>query len=264
MSDKIGVTIITYNSENYFETLFNSLPVYKDYELVVVNGGEPYSKTYKRINGEVHWIQHPENYGSAKSRNDGLKKLYELGCDHMFLLEDDVICRSENIFDEYISASKITGLEYFHFVSYAWGVGKPGARTPKLQVRYTPSLSINFYHHQCNEMSYRTRKLYEKVGEYDENMVNMFDSEWIKRASETPNVAPMWYFADLFISDSLIMNNPDSVSRLDADGKRVERLKPDMEYFIKKHGHHIAQTPKTEQDKVVEKLRKIHNSTERK
>lgn len=260
MKDKTGVCITTYNSQDYFETLFNSLPVGKEYELVVVNGGESYDKTYKRINGEVRWIQHQENYGPARSRNDGLKMLYDLGCEHLFCLEDDLQILSEDIFDEYVEASKITGLEYFHFASYAWNVGKPGARTPRLQVQYSPDLTINFFQTMCNEMSYRSRNLYELVGEYDENMVNMFDCEWVKRASEKPNVAPFEYFADISNSDDLIMNNPVSISRLDADGKRLDRLKPDIEYFTRKHGHHIAQTPKMDQDKVVDKLKKIRDN----
>ena len=37
--NKIGVGIVTYNSEDYFKALYESLPLAKINELVVVNGG---------------------------------------------------------------------------------------------------------------------------------------------------------------------------------------------------------------------------------
>jgi hypothetical protein len=112
----------------------------------------------------------------------------------------------------------------------------------------------------CNEGSLRTRKLYELVGPYDENMTNGFDFEWVKRASETPFVAPMWNFVDRSNSDDLIMNNPHAVSRLDSDGKRMQRLGPDYEYFRKKHGHHIKDTPQLSRQEVIDKLQRIKNN----
>jgi glycosyltransferase involved in cell wall biosynthesis len=121
--NKIGVVVTTFNSENYFETLFNSLPDDRYGPLVVVNGGEPYKNLYKRMNGEVHWIQHETNFGPTRSRNDGLKMLYDLGCEYLFLMDDDLIIKSEDIFDAYINTSEVTGLQYFCFTSYAQETG---------------------------------------------------------------------------------------------------------------------------------------------
>lgn len=165
---KKGLGIITFNAEPYFETLFKSIPDKALDEIVVVNGGSKYVKIYKRENGEkLHWIQHEENKGAAQARNDALQKLLELGCDDIFLCEDDMIFQSDKVFEEYINASRITGIEYLCFCSYGWGTGPVGARTPKLKVQYNPQLSLSLYNNMCNEFTYRSKRMLEEVGLYD-------------------------------------------------------------------------------------------------
>lgn len=262
--NKIGVVVTTFNSENYFETLFNSLPDDRYGPLVVVNGGEPYTKLYKRMHGEVHWIQHETNFGPARSRNDGLKKLYDLGCDHMFCIEDDIIIKSEDIFDAYINASKITGLQYFCWVSYPWEAGSTGNRTPRFKVQYSDKLTINLYKNSCNEVTYRTRNLYEKIGiennHYDENFKYMFDVDNYYRITQLPEGHVFWNSPDLSNGDDFIMNNPDAISRLDYDGKRIQRLGSDMEYFENKHGLHVSKIKDATTQEVINKLQRIKDS----
>ncbi len=261
--DKIGLVITTYNSPEYFETLFQSLPLYRDYELVVVNGGDPYEKLYKRISGEVHWIQHTENKGPAASRNDGLRKLHDLGCDHMFLAEDDLIFKSEDIFDRYIGAAKESGMNYLNFCSYAWGSGQAGNRTPKVSVEYSPNLTIDFYSNMNNEFTYRTRSLYEKVGEYREDMRNLFDCEWVYRASkETSMCSPFWFFPDINGSDNLIMNNPVAVSRIDPDNTRHQNTQNEHRIFAEQHGIPIQNVPGLTRPRFLERLKNIKDGNQ--
>lgn len=255
---KIGLGITTYNSEAYFSTLFNSIPDHKVDEIVVVNGGDVYTGEYKRSNGkELHWIQHTENKGPAQSRNDAINKLVELGCDYIFLSEDDMIIKSENIFDEYIRAHKVTGLSYFCFVSYPWEAGPVGDRTPRLKVEYDEHTRIHFYKNSCNEFTFRTKKIWEKVGPYDTIFKYCFDVDDYYKITKLPEGHVFWYSPDIADSDNLIMNNPDAVSRLDGDGKRHERTAPDFMYFMQKYGMAINQIPDTPKEEVLNKLRKI-------
>lgn len=252
--EKIGLCITTFNSQQLFEDLFYSLPDHKYDELVVVNGGKPYDKIYKRMNGNIHWIQHNEVKNIATARNEGLVKLQELDCEHYFLFEDDVIVKSENIFDEYINASKISGLEYFCFASYAWESGSVGNRTPILKIQYNDNLFINLYTNTCNEASYRSRRVLEEVGKYDENYKSMFDIDWIYRLSQTNYMPTFYRFPDLGHADDLIMNNPHQVSRIDPEGDRWKRLQPDYDHFLSKHTNVLQIIT---DDMVVEKLKRI-------
>ena len=253
-----GVAITTYNSEDYFSALFESLPDL-NYDLVIVNGGEPYKKEYTKKNVRIHWIQHTENLGPARSRNDGLKKLYDLGCEYFFIIEDDMIIKSPDVFGQYIKASRRTGLQYFCFVSYPWGAGPIGNRTPSIQIRYAPDLIINFYTNSCNEFTFRTRQMLEKTGYYDEKFKYCFDVDNYYKITKQDDGHCFWYSCDLSNSDDLVMNNPDAISRLDNDGKRVDRLTPDYQYFKNKHGHLINETPLVTQQQLISKLQYIYN-----
>ena len=146
---KIGVGITTYNQEDYFRTLYDSLPLDRIDELVVVNGGDVYEGVY-----DCDWIQHNKNRYPSVCRNDCVTFLINKGCDHNFLLEDDIIVKDDNVFDEYIRVSQNTGIKYFSFVSMSKESGQPGNRNPAAEIHYNADTEIVLYSHMCNEFTY--------------------------------------------------------------------------------------------------------------
>ncbi len=246
--EKVGVAITTFNSESYFKELYDSLPFDHISELVVVNGGEPYEGTY-----EGHWIQHEERKWASVARNDGLKHLKSKDMDHYFVIEDDMVLKRPDVFLHYVNASKITGLDYFVFCSNAWHSGPIGNRTPKLKVQYSEDLTIGLFANMCNEFTYTSKRLLEKLEGYDEQFQFTFDLDYVYRASITENVSPFYWFADIIGSDELVMNNPNSISRMNANGERDKIISHNMELFQKKHGNIIM----FDRDGVVEKLKNI-------
>ena len=252
---KIGVGITTYNSEDYFESLYETLPLDRIDELVVVNGGDSYKNEYK-----ANWIQHYKNFYPSVCRNDCLSFLLQRNCEHIFIIEDDIILKSSDTFDKYIQASKISGLKYFSYVSTSWESGTPGKRTPRLTVEYSKDVSISFYKNMCNEFTYHHKSCYNKVGLYDTMYRDPWDIDMAYRESQQDYAAPFWWFVDVTGSDELIMNNPVAVSRLQGDrpdGSREERIQKEWQYFINKHGIMVNQVPDTPKEKVLEKLKKI-------
>ena len=252
---KIGVGITTYNSEDYFKSLYETLPLEKINELVVVNGGDKYKNEYKS-----NWIQHYKNCYPSVCRNDCINFLLQRSCEHIFIIEDDMLLKSSDIFDKYIQASKESGLKYFSFVSTSWESGEPGKRTPRLTVEYKNNVSISFYKNMCNEFTYHHKSCYEKVGLYDTNYRDPWDIDMTYRESRQDYAAPFWWFADITNSDNLIRNNPNAVSRLQGervDGSREQRIQKEWEYFIKKHGIMVNQIPDVHKDWVITKLKQI-------
>lgn len=252
---KIGVGVTTYNSEEYYKALYNSLPLDKIDVLVTVNGGDSYKDEYKG-----NWIQHSENVYPSVCRNDCINFLLQRNCEHIFIIEDDMILKSEDIFQKYIQASKESGLKYFSFVSTSWESGTPGKRTPRLTVEYKNNVSISFFQNMCNEFTYHHRSCYEKVGLYDSNYRDPWDIDMAYRESQQDYAAPFWWFADVTGSDDLVMNNPSAVSRLQGartDGSREQRIQKEWEYFIKKHGQHVTQIPNVSKEEVVAKLKRL-------
>jgi len=226
-NNKIGIGIVTYNSEDYYKALYESLPFDKFDILVTVNGGDKYKGDYKG-----NWIQHSENVYPSVCRNDCINFLLQRNCEHIFIIEDDMILKSPGIFDRYIQASKESGLKYFSFVSTSWESGESGKRTPRLTVEYKNNVSISFYKNMCNEFTYHHRTCYEKTGLYDTNFRDPFDIDLAYRESRQDYAAPFWWFADITGSDKLIMNNPNAVSRLQgerADGSREQRIQKEWE-----------------------------------
>lgn len=256
-NEKIGVGITTYNSESYFEALYNSLPLSKIDEFVVVNGGEKYQKTYS-----ADWIQHNKNRFPSICRNDCITFLLNKNCEHIFIIEDDMIIKNENIFDVYIKASKISGLKYFSFVSMSEKAGLPHQRTPRMTVGYSPEIAISFYENMCNEFTYHHKSSFLQTGLYDSKMRDLFDADRVYRDSlYNKNVSPFWWFADLANSDDFIMNNPDASSRLQdinrPDGSRSDFIHDTLKYFQDKHGIPINSVPLKSKEEVIEFLKKI-------
>lgn len=103
--------MITCNSENKLLQTAHLIP--KVDEFVIVNDGLPYNPQSYPTHAKI--IQHDKNYSVAKSKNDALKYLLGKGCNHIFLIEDDVLIKSENVFEKYIYASEISGIKHFNY-----------------------------------------------------------------------------------------------------------------------------------------------------
>jgi glycosyltransferase involved in cell wall biosynthesis len=247
----ISVAITTFNSEPYLDDLYRSLPLDRIDHLVIVNGGEPYTKTYD----QCHWIQHETVKFASVARNDGLRYISQFGDDHIFIIEDDMVIKSPDIFDEYIEASAQSGIQYFGFRSNAWNSGPIGDRTPRISFQYrTDGPVIQLYKNTCNEFTYRSKKCIQEVGLYDERFQYTFDIEWLYRASKSNMCPPFWYFPDIANADNLVMNNPTTISRMNPNGERDSKLGPNYELFNQLHNTHISQVPDLGMEKLAERM----------
>lgn len=256
MQNKIGLCCTTFNSESYFDELYNSIPFNKVDHVVVVNGGEPYTKQYDK----VHWIQHDRVQFASVARNDGLKYLMNQGCDYYFVCEDDMIIKSEKIFDDYIKASNESGIQYFGFRSNAWGSGAIGARTPRFEVQYSENGAvIQLYKNTCNEFTFRTKLSIDEVGLFDERYPYMFDIDMVYRLANKNMIPGFWYFPDISNADDLIMNNPNAVSRMNPNGERNNKLGPDFERFAIDHSLQVNQIPDSSREEIVDNVKFILN-----
>lgn len=254
--EKIGVGIITYNSEDYFKTLYESLPLALIDELVVVNGGNHYRENYA-----CNWIQHNTNNYPSVCRNDAINFLTNRNCEHIFIIEDDMIIKNPKIFEAYINASKISGLKYLCFTSIAWESGAIGNRTPRLTVNYKNNISISFYKNMCNEFTYHHVSCFNQVGLYDTQFRDPFDIDMAYRESKTEYASNFWWFADITNSDDYIMNNPNATSRLQSsdrpDGSREQRINEQWDLFYKKHNLYVNQIEDHGQQNLLNKLKRI-------
>jgi len=201
--EKIGVGIITCNRPDFYKKCYDSIADNPDVDvLVVVNDGEylPLNDTKPCV-----YIHNDENLGVAKSKNEALKTLMEYECDHIFLVEDDMYIKNPMIFQKYIEASKISGIQHLMF-GYHGPANKNGISggtpDPKLVVKYTDDISLAFNKHCVGAFCYYSKESISNCGYIDEDFKNAFD-----HVSHSYTLAlkgystPYWWWADL--SDSL-------------------------------------------------------------
>ena len=107
---KIGIGIITCNRNEFLANCVKSICSEWYDEIIIVNDGDKPITTFY----DCDIINNEKNIGVCKSKNKALKELLNRGCDYIFLVEDDMRFKG-NVFNEYIKASKVTGIEHMSF-----------------------------------------------------------------------------------------------------------------------------------------------------
>lgn len=258
MQFNAGLVITTYNSENWFDELHQTIPFSKLKEIVVVNGGKKYKKNY--IN--THWIQHEKNLGAAQSRIDGIQYLQNKKIEHIFIIEDDMLIKNKDIFEAYINASLETGLKYLCFCSNAHGNGEPGNRTPAEIVEYKNN-KIAFYREMNNEFTYHHASVFNSLGYYNTAYKHLWDVEFVYRVLTSEQFGCGFrYFPDIVDSDNFIKNHPQSInnSRTNVNSSRDRELPIYFEKFENQHKHSINRVPILDKQSFVNKLRYLYNT----
>lgn len=274
MSDKIGLAITTFNRPQFFLRALDSLKASNIDELVIINDGEPFPGS---IRYGVTTIQHAQNLGVGVSKNDGIRYLLSRGCQHIFVMEDDMEILNQSILDIYVEAARVTGLGHFN---YGPGLGFNREQLPgigmhnqhllnyeskllkKLVVRYSPTVSLSFFPNLGGMFAYFSRSCIETVGLMDEKFLNVFEHvEHTYRICKTRYHSPFWWFADIDGSERLIKSQDNSMA-LSSISKRtgqvdktwLQRMRVGADYFKSKTGYYPAEVPQTTREDVIKFL----------
>lgn len=262
--NKIGVGIVTCNRPKFFLKCFASIP--KDLTIVIVNDGAQFSDWEKLITPNVSYIHNTKNLGVGKSKNILFKELLKRGCDHIFLIEDDIIVKNPDVFNKYIEARNLTGIQHFNF-GYHGPANKGnisgGAPQPRHVIDYG-KIKIALNMHSVGAFCYYTKEVLEDVGLIDEQFTNAFehvdhDYRILKKGYSTP----YWNFADLANSfdylDEIECSENSSSIRPRSDWK--ENIMRGYEIFTKKHGVSPAwqnSIPDTQLSEIKKILKEIY------
>ena len=278
MSSKIGVAIITCNRPLYLQGLLDSIDMEQSgiNELVIINDGDPVNID------SVNIITNEVNLGVGKTKNKGIKYLYDKGCEYIFVIEDDMVVLDQSVFKQYINASKVSGIQHFNY-----GPGSPFNRkqiiqdfdlhnrhlldqdtkpNPKLIVDYK-NCKIALYEHTVAMFSFFTREVIEKVGYIDEE----YDQCW-EHVDHTYKIykagyhTPFWWFADLANSHELLTEAPNAIENSAIAKDKPEWMKKVMagrEIYLRKHGHYPNQPPFVSKEDVIQTLKQIKDDHSR-
>ena len=257
----IGIGIVTCNREDFYNKCLQSIP--EKFYTVTVNDGKPI-QTPKRDN---HAFLHNEkNLGVGKSKNILFKKLLEKGCEHLFVVEDDMLIKNPDIFEKYINARETTGIQHFMF-AYHGPANKNGISggkpCPRFIVEYPNNIKIAIVQGCVGSFCYYTREVLEKVGLFDEQFLNAFEHvEHSYRIAKAGYTTPYWNWPDLADSmdyiDEQMCSEHSSAIRPRTDWR--ENIIKGAGLFSKKHGYNPAWqncVPDTSKEKVIELLKQL-------
>jgi glycosyltransferase involved in cell wall biosynthesis len=240
MSEKIGLGIITKDRPQFLKRLLDSIDGCNWLELIIINDGDPFE-----CPGYNYYIHTNEtNLGVAASKNKAMKHLLDIGCDHIFLIEDDMLIKNPNIFQAYIDASKKSGIQHlmfgYHGPANKNGIshGKP---CPRLVVDYG-DFSLAFNQHCVGAFCYYSRKCLEDVGLIDEKFRNAFD-----HVSHSYELAlkgystPYWWWSDLansldYIEEQACSEENSSIKTPESMQQWSNNIRSSMDYFKEKFG----------------------------
>jgi GT2 family glycosyltransferase len=278
MSTKIGVGIITCDRPDYLKGLLKSLDDTNIDCLYIINDGKPLKEhnVHIKLNEKVRLHeQTPQRQGVAKAKNQALRYLFNDDCDYIFVIEDDVVIKDNNIFQKYIEASKITGIQHFNY-----GPGTPFNRKqdvhfdlhnrhnlqqeskpdPRLIIDYG-DIKVALYTHVAGMLSFFTRNVIEKVGYLDERFFNAWDHvDHTYRIIKAGYHPPFWWFADIENSHEYIGEAEEAINN-SAIAKQsqewIENVYKGRELYLQKHGHYPNQPPLTSKEQVIQVLKEI-------
>ena len=259
MQNKIGIGIITYNRPDFFKKCFDSIPITKIDQLVVVNDGSelPFDLF------DTQLIQHKTNKNVGESKNDAMRHLLDCGCDYIFTLEDDIIIKDDNIFENYINTSKETGIQHFNF-GYSQRENLDSNLKPVWRkiIEYKNS-KIVLNQNILGAFTFYTRKALQTVGLHhkDFNKGHGDHLELTYRAYKHGLTTPFWWFADVYGSWDMIENqsnftsdskvrNPETIQRYFNEARQI---------FKKLHGLDIFEIPQLTESEVITCLKTLKN-----
>jgi GT2 family glycosyltransferase len=277
MKEKIGIGISTCNRLDFLQNLVDSLKQCKSniHSLVVVNDGG-LLPSWKLPFGK--WINNEKNLGVAKTKNKAFKYLLDQKCDYIFLIEDDVLIKDLNVFDQYIKTSKKTNIQHFNY-----GPGTPFNRkqnvqfdlhnrseldqesepTPNLVVEYGDGISVDLYMHVAGMFSFFTSKALKKVGLFDEQFYNAWEHvDHTYRIIKEGMHPPFWWFADIHNSHLFLGEQKDAIqkSTISKNSEQwILNVNNGREIYLKKHGHYPNQPPVHSREETLKILKQIKN-----
>jgi glycosyltransferase involved in cell wall biosynthesis len=259
---KIGLGIITCDRPAGLQKALTSLPWEWLDRVVVVNDGAPVSSEILREEGRgrAEILQNESNLGVGKSKNRALRHLLQAGMDHLFLMEDDIFVKDGRVFEQYVEAARITGIQHLNFSQHGPNNKGPQGKADPITVLDYGSLRIALHRHCVGAFSYYSRHCLKAVGLMDEDFFNSGEhlehTYRILRAGFHP---PFWFFADVDRSEELLGEEPWSVSqsRIASRADQAELFRKSDALFQAKHGHPLGRIPAAGKEMVMGDLKKI-------
>ena len=210
----IGLAVITFRRQAYLLQCLDALAQHSwggAYARVVIVD-EPCSSAYSEVLDKYRNtvpFSFAQNGGVAAAKNRAFHRLLNERCQHIFVIENDILMKRADTCDVYIDYALRKGVQHLNF-AYHGPLNQ--ARTP---FQYTNASKHWFdicCHLDCvGAFSYYTRKVLQEVGTMDECFHNCYEHvDHTYRIAKAGLTTPFWCFADVPDSRDYLQEIPGS------------------------------------------------------
>ena len=243
-NELVGIAILTYKRPQTCYGLIQEINKCKDvdYLVVVKDKYVDYEKydPSKIDQDHFNFIQIEGQHNIAYNKNQGIKHLLNIGCQHIFVIEDDVVIKDISVFEKYIDTAKEFNLGHLN-----WNTIPEVDGNPTYEIVGKRS-SIDITLRVCGSFSYFTRAALMHCGLIDEvNFYNAFEhAEHAYRMAIQKFTTPFYAFADIHNAFQYLSNVGEGKSTLDHDSNEYkENVIKSANAFKKIYGKTINQIP---------------------
>lgn len=255
----IGIAIITCDRVPMFESCIKS--IYDSHNnkidhIVVVNDG-----VEDIPGGDYITIHNENNVGVGESKNIALRRLIDLGCEHLFLVEDDIVFLAGDVIDQYIKLSDVSGVKHLNFCLHGDANKRLNVAAPKLVIDYK-DIKMALYHNVTGALSYYHKSVIEECGLMDDEYRNAMEHvDHTMRVINAGHHPPFRWFADVAESDKLIGDQDPSLveSKIRNEEEWHENFVHGVKLFHERYGVNVCSTEQINDTKeqVVEYLKNV-------
>jgi GT2 family glycosyltransferase len=262
-NNKIGIGLITCDRYNFLEKSLSS--IFKnteristnDIHIVVVDDTDktPQEVAYSKVKDILEknftsskldlftFIKTEGKEGVGASKNKALKDMIGAGCEHIFLMEDDVEIVDPSVFDVYIKTSKITGVKHLNFALHGnHNKDLYGNFITRRVINYPDNTKLSLFPNILGAFSYYHIDTLNECGVMDEQFYNALEHvdhtyQIIKKGFHPP----FRWFADVFESEKLLKDIvPDhQESKIRSQEDFVKNFFENHEKFIQKNNFSV-------------------------
>lgn len=258
---KIGLGIITCNRPAFLIQVLDSIPFKRIDDAVIIDDGTEPLVMSKPIpsHAKLTYLKNEKNIGVGCSKNRAVLHLLNRGCTDIFLIEDDIIIKNPNVFDEYIKASRDSGLKHLMFGYHGPANKRNKEPNPRFIVEYN-NTRVAFNPNCVGGFCYYSRDLLMRIGLFDEKFLNAWEHvEHSYRAVINGYLPAYWWWPDIANSceylEELACSENDSTIRPRSDWKK--NITEGANYFRLIYKNDPISISDTSQEVVLQRLKDI-------
>lgn len=245
----IGLGVVSFNRPQILSNLLDNLDSFSwggaRTRLVVID--EPYShEKYHNLRHQTeHEVLFKKRGGVGSAKNLVLSYMLSRKCEHIFIMEDDLLLKSRKVCESYAGYAKRLGVPHLNFALHGplnkgrgrWLTWRRGLNLEKVWV----------FPDCVGAFSYYTSEIIDLVGGFDENFFNAWEHvEHTWRISLTKQIPPFWYFMDHPQSANLIqeIDGAIGISVIRGLSEHHSNISRGRSYWMKKHNGFLPPRPR--------------------